>query len=72
VDIDKIFQIKQYREFDELYTIKMFNFETVHEYYTKSSSYLDVGKLKIPTIFFNSMNDRLSPHDTLDFTLCNF
>ena len=70
VDIDKLFDIKHHRQFDEMYTIKMFNFDTVHEYYTKVSSYLDVGKLKIPSLFLNSMNDRLSPYDTLDLSLC--
>ena len=48
----------------------MFNFDSVDEYYTKVSSYLDVGKLQIPTFFINSMNDRLSSYNTLNLDLC--
>ena len=70
IDVDKIFEIKNYREFDELLTVKLFNFESVDDYYTKASSYLDVEKLKIPSFFLNSMNDRLSPYDTLNLDLC--
>ena len=70
INIDKLFKIKYHREFDEIFTIKLFNFESVDEYYKKSSCYLDVDKLKIPTFFINSMNDRLSPWDTLNLDLC--
>ena len=49
----------------------MFNFDSVLDYYTKTSSYLDVGKIQIPTFFINSMNDRLSSYDTLNFNLCS-
>jgi len=66
IEIDKIFNIKNYREFDEILTIKLFDFKSVDDYYTKASSYLDVEKLKIPSFFFNSMNDRLSPYHTLN------
>lgn len=50
----------------------MFNFENVHEYYTKVSSHLDVDKLKIPSFFMNAMNDKLSPYDTLQLDLCKY
>lgn len=50
----------------------MFNFETVHEYYSKVSSHLDVDKINIPSFFINAMNDKLSPYDTLDLNLCKF
>ncbi len=50
----------------------MFNFENVHEYYSKVSSHLDVDKINIPSFFVNAMNDKLSPYDTLDLDLCKY
>jgi abhydrolase domain-containing protein 1/3 len=50
-------------------TLKLFNFESVEEYYIKSSSKVDIEHLKIPSIFFNAENDLLSPIDTIDFSI---
>ena len=59
---------KNYREFDEMITLKLFEFETVEEYYIKSSSKDDIEHLQIPSIFFNAENDKLSPVDTVDLS----
>lgn len=67
VDIEKLALINNYRDFDDLVTLKMFeSFENVDDYYIKSSSYKDVENLQIPSLFFNSKDDKLSPIDTLD------
>lgn len=58
--------IKNYRDFDEIVTLKLFKFETVDDYYKESSCLHDIQHLKVPTIFFNSKNDKLSPVDTID------
>ena len=62
----KLTALGNYRDFDKLVTCKIFGFETVEEYYIKTSSHKDIEHLKIPSIFFNATNDKLSPSDTID------
>ncbi len=59
-------KIKYYRDFDQLVTLKFFNFESVDDYYVKSSSVYDLSNLNVPSLFFNAQNDKLSPVDTID------
>jgi predicted alpha/beta-fold hydrolase len=44
----------------------MFDFDSVDDYYIKSSSVRDIANLKIPSLFLNAHNDKLSPVDTID------
>ena len=66
LDLEIMKNMKNYRDFDHHVTIKLFPFETVEDYYIKSSSLDDVQHLKIPSLFFNAKDDKLSPVDTLD------
>lgn len=68
IEIDKLSSAKNYRDFDQVVTIKLFNFKTVEEYYILSSSKDDIEHIQIPSIFFNSENDKLSPIDTVDLS----
>jgi len=70
-DYDKLLTIKKYRDYDLLFTYKIFGFETVEDYYRNSSCYPDLHLIKIPTIFFNSKNDKMSPIDSIDIKICN-
>lgn len=60
--------MKNYRDFDCEYTIKIHKeFETIEDYYTRSSSCHDIEKLKVHTLFVNSRDDRFSPVDSINF-----
>ena len=69
-DFEKIKLMKNYRDFDELFTCKLFGFKNSEEYYVQSSSYHDLPYIKIPSIFFNSQDDKLSPIDSINIKLC--
>jgi len=71
-DYEKLKLIKNYRDYDMHFTCKIFGFETVEDYYHKCSCYHELNHIKIPTIFFNSKNDKMSPIDSIDKKTCNF
>jgi predicted alpha/beta-fold hydrolase len=71
-DYEKIKSFKRYKHFDEFFTCKLFGFDSVEEYYKDSSSFKDICKIKIPSIFFNAEDDRLSPVDCIDKSPCKF
>lgn len=68
--MEQIPKIKLYREFDELLTLKLFGFESVEDYYIKSSSVHDLQNVKVQSMFINSRNDLLSPIDSVDINIC--
>lgn len=69
-DFEKISQVKLYRHFDEFFTCKLFGFNTVEEYYEKSSSIRDIPNIRVPSVFINSKDDLLSPIDSIDVNMC--
>lgn len=69
-DYDNISKVKLYRHFDEFFTCKLFGFESVEEYYEKSSSFADIPNINVPSIFINSRDDLLSPIDSIDINIC--
>jgi predicted alpha/beta-fold hydrolase len=58
--------LKNYRDWDELVTLKLFDFESVDDYYIKCSSLHDLINVNVPSIYFNAKDDQLSPIDTVD------
>jgi predicted alpha/beta-fold hydrolase len=71
IDFGKSKLIKFYREVDLEFTIKVHNnFKSVEDYYMKSSSYYDIHKLDVPTLFINSKDDLMSHVDSVDFEKC--
>lgn len=69
-DFENLQKVQLHRHFDELITCKLFGFNTVEEYYEKSSSCFDLPNIRVPSIFINSLDDLLSPIDALDLEMC--
>jgi predicted alpha/beta-fold hydrolase len=65
-------KLKYCREFDDLIIVKMFDFESVDDYYIKSSSMNDISQIKVPSLFINAKNDIVSPIDCVDENICNY
>jgi predicted alpha/beta-fold hydrolase len=66
LDIEELNKIKYYRDFDRLVTLKFFEFDSVDDYYIKSSSIYDLQHVNVPSLFINAKDDVLSPVDTID------
>ena len=49
--------IKNFFEFDQLYTAPMYGFKDVYDYYAKASSRPYLPFIKIPTLIVNALND---------------
>lgn len=57
IDINAVERVTTFAEFDELVTIKMFNFKSVDEYYFKNSSLNQLDKINLRTLVVNAKND---------------
>jgi len=62
---------KNYRDFDNLYTAKVFGFKDAEDYYRQTSSMNFIDMLDIPSLFLNARDDRLSPIDSIDMEKSN-
>ncbi|KAJ6222207.1 hypothetical protein RDWZM_000752 [Blomia tropicalis] len=65
VDIEHIQNCRDIREFDEAFTIRMFNFESVKEYYCESSHKGKIACIKKPTFCINAADDMFAPVESL-------
>ncbi|RVD92187.1 esterase [Tubulinosema ratisbonensis] len=54
-------------EIDSVITTKVFNFQSVDEYYHTQSCKGKLSKIKTPMIFINTKDDPLIPYDTIPF-----
>ncbi len=62
---EKIKQVKNFREFDELYTAPVHGFESAQEYYMKCSSFGDLHKIKTPTLIVHAKDDPFMRPDVI-------
>lgn len=71
-DISKLMNFRLYRDLDEALTCRIYGFNSADEFYHKASCHSKLHKLKVPSIFFNSRDDKLSPIDSINMKTCNF
>ena len=67
VDVERIRNCRDIREFDEAFTIRMFKFESVKEYYYECSHKGKLSCIKIPTLCINAADDMFAPADSKCF-----
>lgn len=60
-NIQKLGEVKNFRDFDELFTAPLHGFLGAEDYYRKSSSKQFLHKIKIPTLIVNAKNDPFLP-----------
>lgn len=65
IDIDAVSKCRNQREFDEKFTIRMFNFESVSHYYCESSHKGKIACIKTPTFCINAADDMFMPLDCM-------
>ncbi|XP_046913811.2 protein ABHD1 [Dermatophagoides farinae] len=65
IDIDAVSKCRNQREFDEKFTIRMFNFESVSHYYCESSHKGKIACIKTPTFCINAADDMFMPLEYL-------
>jgi predicted alpha/beta-fold hydrolase len=63
-------KLKYYRDFDELIIVKMFKFDSVDDYYIKSSCVHDLHNIRVPSLFINAADDLISPIECVDKNIC--
>lgn len=73
VDINSVYKAKDIRQFDEAFTIRMWNFESVSHYYCESSHKGKIACIKTPTFCINAADDMFAPiHGRFHSTGRNF
>lgn len=74
INIDYLFsgKLKYYRDFDNEFTCKYFNFINADDYYEKAQCKDDISKIKITSLFINSLDDQLSPIKYYDLSICKY
>ena len=61
LNIDKVLKSKCLSEFDERFTIKMWGFESVRDYYSEATSKGKLNYIKRPTLCINAADDMIAP-----------
>lgn len=61
IDLGKLRLVKSLYDFDDLYTGPLHGFENAHHYYSTCSSKNFIGKIKIPTLIINALDDPFLP-----------
>lgn len=57
IDIEAIKKVRNFRDFDNLYTARVNGFEKADEYYRHASSKKFLHNIKVPTLILNAAND---------------
>lgn len=57
IDIEAIKKVKTFKEFDNLYTAIVNNFDSADDYYEFASAKRHLHKIKVPTLILNAAND---------------
>jgi predicted alpha/beta-fold hydrolase len=78
-DIDPVQQhsIHSFKDFDDIYTAKFYNYKDANEYYALNSSIHFIEQIKIPTLLLTAMNDpflteRCIPYQQAENNPCFF
>ena len=61
LNIDKVLKSKCLSEFDKRFTIKMWGFESVRDYYSEATSKGKLNYIKRPTLCINAADDMIAP-----------
>ena len=56
-DLNQFEHIKNFFQFDQIFTAPMFGFRDVYDYYARASSRPYIPDIKIPTLIVNALND---------------
>ncbi len=65
INIDEVLKSKSMREFDERFTIRMWGFKSVKDYYSESSLKGKLCCIKRPTLCVNAADDMFAPFCSL-------
>lgn len=63
VDVNKLMEVKTWKEFDELYTVPLYGFHDHEDYRREASSKSVLPNIKIPTLLLNACDDPLLTAD---------
>lgn len=66
-DLQKSMNAKGTREFEQNFTIKMWNFPTIDTYYRETSCYNVLHDIKVPTLLINAKDDPVVIEDVIPF-----
>ena len=61
INYDEVLAANSLREFDQRFTIKMWGYESVEEYYLDSSNKGRMAQIRIPTLCINAADDMFAP-----------
>ena len=67
-DLDHVMQSKTIMDFDERFTRKTFDFDSVHDYYYQASCYHYLPQIKRPTLCLNALDDPIVPGKVIPFS----
>lgn len=65
IDVMRISQARDLRDFDDAYTAPMHGFKNALDYWTRASSRQFLGGIKTPTLILNAQNDPFMPASAL-------
>ena len=57
-------------DYDTVFTVKMFGYKSIEEYYDKASCTHQIKNIKIPTLFLSALDDPIIGEKGIDYESC--
>jgi len=66
-DLNQVFSSRTIREFDDRFTVRMFGYKSVDEYYEAARLHPKIKNIKVPTLALNAEDDPFQPGDSIPY-----
>jgi len=67
-DLNQVFSSRTIREFDDRFTVRMFGYKSVAEYYEAARLRNKIQEIRVPTLALNAEDDPFQPGDSIPYS----
>ena len=67
IDVDYLLNTNEIKDFDNLYTAKIFGFKGAEDYYVNASCVTEMKNINVPLLCFNAKDDQISFKESIPF-----
>ena len=67
IDVDYLLKTNDIKDFDNLYSAKIFGFNGAEDYYVNASCVTEMKNINVPLLCFNAKDDQISFKESIPF-----